>query len=113
MSPSSHFPSAPDHVFKTPLVGQGWLLHSGATSPNRNQSILAEGLLHCVSSCDGGARRCVCFSWVQDPHGETSGKVEKLGFSGGSDFNPGLSTFPRRETMERLPKPWSFGFLIS
>lgn len=59
---------------------------------------------------------CVLFmgsrpTWSE--FGETSGKVEKLGFSGGSDFNPGLSTFPRRETMERLPKPWSFGFLIS
>ena len=61
----------------SPLDGQGWLLsfHSGATSPNRNRYTLAEGFCTASLTVMEVRLRCVCFSWVQDPH-EVS--LEKL-----------------------------------
>ena len=193
----------------SPLDGQGWLLsfHSGATSPNRNWYTLAEGFCTASLTVMEVHLRCVCFSWVQDPHevslekllaglknwvfqvlllsrsvvsdsvqahrwqptrlchpwdspGKNTGvgchfclqcrKVKSesevtqscptlrdphglqptrllrpwdfpgkstgvgaiafSGFSGGSDFNTGLSTFPSCETMEKLLKPLEFWF---
>ena len=38
------------------------------------------------------------------------GAIAFSGFSGGSDFNTGLSTFPSCETMEKLLKPLEFWF---
>ena len=38
------------------------------------------------------------------------GAISFSGFSGGSDFNTGLSTFPSCETMEKLLKPLEFWF---
>ena len=77
MSSSSHFPSAPDHVFKTPhLMGRaGFCLFTlVATSPITDTHLLKAC---CTASLTVMKEhlRCVCFSWVQDPHGVS---LEKL-----------------------------------